>query len=199
MQKQIRHIWLAMLLGLPLLGLNISLAQASITANPLANKTNNIAQGLPPAKNQSLKVLNAFSGEFRILGRKDYNHDPEARFSPVDFAVSEGVLASKYYYPLIGVHQDNRFLTWSMKRLPLPPQQAKELVSNIHIIPANPNIAKQLQQVKRGDMVQLSGELVEIDDNGQTWRSSLSRDDVGEGACEILRVSSIRWVEKSVA
>jgi hypothetical protein len=157
----------------------------------------NVAKGLPPAKHQKVTVLAPYSGNFRILGFKDYQNDPESKFSPIDFAVSEGLLASKYYYPLIGIKLDNRFLTWSMKPLPLPPQKAMELVSNIHIIPANQAIAEELKQIKKGDLVQLAGDLVEVDDNGWTWRSSLTRDDVGEGACELLQVKSIKWVEKN--
>ncbi len=156
-----------------------------------------IARGLAPAKNQRLTVLQPYHGEFRILGRKDYQADQEAKFSPMDFAVSEGVLASKHYYPLIGVKQDNRYLTWNMQYLPLPAKKAMELVSNIHIIPANPQIASLLATVKQGDLVRLRGDLVEVDDNGWTWKSSLSRDDVGDGACEILRVASIEWIEKT--
>ncbi|XID75221.1 hypothetical protein ACF3NA_01290 [Alkanindiges sp. WGS2144] len=155
----------------------------------------NIAKGLPPAKNQHIKVLEQFSGEFRILGRKDYSNDREAQFSPVDFAVSEGILASKYYYPLIGVKQDNRYLTWRMSTLPVSPKKAIELVSNIHIIPANPAIAARLKQVKQGDLVQLQGDLVEVGNNDWTWRSSLSRNDVGDGACELLRVQSVKWID----
>lgn len=157
-----------------------------------------IARGLPPAKNQSLTVLQPYQGEFRILGRKDYQADQEAKFSPMDFAVSEGMLASKHYYPLIGIKQDNRYLTWNMQYLPLPAKKAMELVSNIHIIPANPQIANLLAKVKQGDLVRMRGDLVEVvDDNGWKWKSSLSRDDVGDGACEILRVSAIEWVEKT--
>lgn len=156
----------------------------------------NVAQGLPPAANQQVRVLEQFTGNFRILGRKDYHDDREAQFSPVDFAVSEGLLANKYYYPLIGVQQDNRYLTWSMSKLPLPPKKAMQLVSNIHIIPGNPQIATALKQVKQGDLVKLHGDLVEVDDHGWTWRSSLTRNDVGDGACEILRVQSIQWLEK---
>ncbi len=155
----------------------------------------NVAQGLAPAQNQHVKVLEQFAGQFRILGRKDYNNDREAQFSPVDFAVSEGILASKHYYPLIGIQQSNRYLTWRMNTLPLPPKKAMQLVSNIHIIPASPAIAAQLNTVKQGDLVQLHGDLVEIDDHGWKWTSSLSRDDVGDGACEILRVQAIRWIQ----
>lgn len=155
----------------------------------------NVAHGLAPTSNQNIKVLEQFSGQFRILGRKDYNSDREAQFSPVDFAVSEGVLANRYYYPLIGVRQSNRYLTWRMAKLPIAPKQAMQLVSNIHIIPANPSIATELKRVKQGDLVQLRGDLVEVDDNGWKWTSSLSRNDVGDGACELLRVQSIHWVK----
>ena len=67
-----------------------------------------------------------------------------------------------------------------------------------NIIPANSKIAAQLAQVHAGDLVQLQGYLVQINDHGWIWRSSLSRVDVGDGACEILRVQAIKWVEKSV-
>ncbi|RYD92284.1 MAG: hypothetical protein EOP50_12935 [Sphingobacteriales bacterium] len=164
-----------------------------------ADRVFNVAQGLAAGSNQQVQHLQGFAGEFRILGRKDYRSDREAQFSPVDFAVSEGVLASRAYYPLIGVRQDNRYLTWTMKSLPLPPQKAMQLVSNIHIIPANPAIAAQLARVSADDLVQLQGDLVQINDHGWIWRSSLSRVDVGDGACEILRVQSIKWVEKSRA
>lgn len=158
---------------------------------------NTVARGLAPARNQAVKTLQPYQGEFRILGRKDYQADQEAKFSPMDFAVSEGVLASRHYYPLIGVKQDNRYLTWGVKYLPLPAKRMKELVSNIHIIPATPHIADLLKKVNQGDLVRMRGDLVEVDDNGWTWKSSLSRDDVGDGACEILRVSAIEWVEKT--
>lgn len=185
------------ILMLTILSAVYSSAWAALPA--AADRVFNVAQGLGAGRNQQVQHLQGFAGEFRVLGRKDYRSDREAQFSPVDFAVSEGVLASRAYYPLIGVRQDNRYLTWTMKSLPLPPQKAMQLVSNIHIIPANPTVAGQLAQVRTGDLLQLQGDLVQINDHGWIWRSSLSRVDVGDGACEILRVHAIKWVEKSVA
>ncbi|MEZ7922714.1 MAG: hypothetical protein QMB80_05010, partial [Acinetobacter towneri] len=65
-----------------------------------------------------------------------------------------------------------------------------------HIIPANPKIAKDIQKVKRGDLVRLKGELVEVKDHDLVWTSSLTPTDTGDGACEVFRVSSIQWIEK---
>ncbi|HCK29161.1 MAG TPA: hypothetical protein DHW29_02480, partial [Acinetobacter ursingii] len=96
----------------------------------------------------------------------------------------------------IKINQYDRYLNWSMQTLPVPPDQAMKLVSNMHIIPANPDIAKQITQVKRGDLVRLKGELVEVKDNNLVWTSSLAPGGVGDGACEVFRVHSIQWIER---
>ncbi len=78
----------------------------------------------------------------------------------------------------------------------MPVEQAKQMVSNMHIIPANPEIAKAIKKVKRGDLVRMQGELVEVRDKDLVWKSSLTPTDTGDGACEVFRVSSIKWIEK---
>lgn len=53
----------------------------------------NIAKGLSPqVKDQSISVLQPFYGNFRILGSKVYQDDEQAKFSPIDYAVSWGLL-----------------------------------------------------------------------------------------------------------
>jgi len=83
-----------------------------------------------------------------------------------------------------------------MARPPIPPQYATQLVSNMHIIPANPEIAKEIKKVKRGDLIRLKGELVQVNDKNLVWKSALDWNGVGDGACKLIRVSSIQWIEK---
>lgn len=157
----------------------------------------NIANGLSPSvKDQSIAVLQPFYGNFRILGSKVYQDDEQAKFSPIDYAVSWGMFARPEIARKISVKQYDRFLNWKIDKLPVPANQAMQMVSNMHIIPANPKIAEQIKQVKRGDLVQLKGELVEIRDKDLVWKSSLTPTDTGEGACELFRVNSIQWIEK---
>ena len=157
----------------------------------------NIANGLSPvAKDQSISVLQPFNGDFRILGSKVYQDDEQAKFSPIDYAVSWGMFAHPEIARKISVNQYNRFINWKIDRLPVPANQAMQMVSNMHIIPANPQIAQQIKQVKRGDLVQLKGDLVEIRDKNLVWKSSLTPTDTGDGACELFRVNSIQWIEK---
>ncbi|HEV3148526.1 MAG TPA: hypothetical protein VGZ24_07735, partial [Chthoniobacterales bacterium] len=55
-------------------------------------------------------------------------------------------------------------------------------------------IASRCKSLRTGSLVHLSGELVEATGPGiGTWRSSLSRTDTGNGACELM------WVEKMSA
>ncbi|NUG51745.1 hypothetical protein [Acinetobacter lactucae] len=157
----------------------------------------NIANGLSPIeKDQSISVLKPFQGNFRILGSKVYQNDEQAKFSPIDYAVSWGLFAQPEIARHISVKQYDRYLNWKIPKLPVPAEQAMQMVSNMHIIPANPEIAQQIKQVKRGDLVYLKGDLVEIKDKNLVWQSSLTPTDTGDGACELFRVQAIHWVEK---
>lgn len=171
--------------------------QSQVSASQL-DVTHNVARGLPIAtQGQSMDSLKPFQGEFRVLSTKIYTDDIQAKFSPIDYAVSWGLFADPAIAKNIHVRQYDRFLNWQMSHLPVPPNIAMQMVSNMHIIPANPDVAKQIQKVNRGDLIRLTGELVEIKDGSMVWRSSLTNTDGGEGGCELFRVHSIQWVEKS--
>ncbi len=173
------------------------LATSMLQVSASASVDYNIAKGLAPlSKDQSIKKLQTFKGDFRILGSKIYAHDQQAKFSPIDYAVSWGLFAEPEIARHITVNQYDRYLNWKIDRLPVPAEQAMQMVSNMHIIPANPEIAKQIKHVKRGDLVRLKGELVEIKDKDMVWTSSLTPTDTGDGACEVFRVSSIQWIER---
>jgi hypothetical protein len=60
----------------------------------------------------------------------------------------------------------------------------------MHMIPATPLIERRLTALRPNDVVRLRGYLVEAEaPDGWRWRSSLSREDTGAGACEVV------WVE----
>ena len=110
----------------------------------------NIAQGLNPVeKDQSISVLQPFQGNFRILGSKVYQNDEQAKFSPIDYAVSWGLFAQPEIARHISVKQYDRYLNWKIPKLPVPADQAMQMVSNMHIIPANPQIAQQIKQQRK--------------------------------------------------
>ena len=62
--------------------------------------------------------------------------------------------------------------------------------ANMHLIPSNPAIEDAIDGIRQGELIRLSGQLVRVDaEDGWHWVSSLSRDDTGNGACELI------WVE----
>jgi hypothetical protein len=79
-----------------------------------------------------------------------------------------------------------------------PPFNA-EKISNNHLIPADATIARRIQSIHIGDQVRMKGLLVDytVTSHGReifTRRTSLTRADTGNGACEILYVTEISLV-----
>lgn len=68
-------------------------------------------------------------------------------------------------------------------------------LSNNHILARNLRVRRQIQSIRIGDQVSLSGKLIkysEIPGNGFERISSLIRTDTGNGACEVFMVDSVK-------
>lgn len=64
--------------------------------------------------------------------------------------------------------------------------------ANMHLIPADAAVAQALRGVRAGQNVRIDGWLVQADaPDGWRWRSSLTREDSGGGACELVYVCGI--------
>ena len=64
--------------------------------------------------------------------------------------------------------------------------------ANMHVIPANARRAARLEAAKPGNVVTMHGRLVDVRGaDGFTWKTSLRRDDSGEGACELFWADEI--------
>jgi len=138
-----------------------------------------------------LTALAQFALEARVLSRQDYHLDRESQLAPVDLALGWGGMSDSAVLNQLDIRQSGRFYFYRwMGAPPLPPQQIIRESANMHLIPATAEIARQLREVRPGQIVQLSGQLVEARAaDGWYWRSSLTREDSGAGACELV------WVE----
>jgi hypothetical protein len=136
----------------------------------------------------------AFSIRARVLSRENYYLGTEADLAPMDLALGWGAMSDQAILDRIDITQGSR---WYFTRYELPaPLADRDIIrhsGNMHMVPANPQILRQLKQVRRGDIVQVQGYLVDVDHpSGFRWRTSLSRDDTGGGSCEILYLERIR-------
>jgi hypothetical protein len=65
-------------------------------------------------------------------------------------------------------------------------------LAQMHMIPSTDEIASRLGRVRPGQLVTVSGYLVDVRGaNGFTWKTSLSRSDTGDGSCEVVWVESL--------
>jgi hypothetical protein len=147
--------------------------------------------GLQPLPGYRIIPLQPFSLTARVLAREDYHFDAGAKFSPTDLLLGWGVMADPQVISVIRFSQSNRFGFWQVDQFPVPRRDIETNSSNMHMIPANPAVAKTLADVREGERIALSGQLVRVEgDDGFRWVSSLSREDTGAGACELI------WVEQ---
>ena len=74
----------------------------------------------------------------------------------------------------------------------MPPDEIVRSSANMHMIPADETVAAALRRVRRDQTVHIDGWLVQADAaDGWRWRSSLTREDSGGGACELVYVCRI--------
>ena len=140
----------------------------------------------------SVTPLADFSLTAKVLSRTDYRFDKEADLSPTDLALGWGPMSNEAVLAHFDISQRNRWYYWRSDNLPLSAQQVTEHSANMHIIPANADVARTLKRVRKGDLVSLSGNLVKVKDtNGWQWISSLTRSDSGDGSCELVWVKEL--------
>jgi hypothetical protein len=83
----------------------------------------------------------------------------------------------------------------------LTPAFRPEKMSNNHLIPADRAIARRIGAIRVGDQIRMTGLLVDytVTKDGRhvfTRRTSLTRGDTGNGACEILYVTGLSVVAR---
>lgn len=141
----------------------------------------------------SVQPLAGFSIEARVLGREDYFIGREADFSPTDLALGWGRMTEDAVLAQLNISQGGRWYRYSWKNEPpIPLGEIIRSSANMHMVPADDAVAEALRDIDAGDRVRIDGWLVQVNTpDGWRWRSSLTREDSGGGACEVVYVCSI--------
>jgi len=151
--------------------------------NQTKNQTNFTLNGF------TITPLQSFEIEARVLSTAHYFVGREADLAPVDLALGWGPMSDEAVLSKIDITQSNRFYFWHVDAFPIPREQIEANSANMHMIAADSLIEKTLKSIRSGQVVKLSGYLVEVKAaDGWHWRSSLSRTDTGNGACELVYV-----------
>jgi len=143
-------------------------------------------------KGYQVTPLAEFSLDARILGTEHYNLGRESDLSPVDLALGWGPMSDSAIISQLSISQSGRFYHWSASRLPIPKQAISSHSANMHMVPADTRVEKALKSLREGEVVRIAGYLIRADaPDGWHWVSSLTRDDSGNGACELVWVREI--------
>lgn len=169
---------------------------------PLAISPGMLAPNAPkqrPLRNEAaftyaehrIQPLASFALEARVLRREDYRFDRAAKLSPVDLALGWGPMSDTAVLSQLEIRQSHRWYHWRAEELPISREEIEHHSANMHLIPATPAIAKRVDRIRPGQLVRISGKLVGVEGPDHWhWRSSLSREDTGDGSCEVI------WVEE---
>jgi hypothetical protein len=134
-----------------------------------------------------------FEVKGRVLGQLAYDADTVAELSPVDIALGWGAMSDSRVLAHFEVSQGERFFYWRTEHAPVPRATIERYTTNVHAIPATPEIERRLRMVRAHDVVHLSGLLVNAyrPADGYRWKTSIVRDDTGDGACEIVYITDL--------
>lgn len=163
---------------------------ALVTSDPIQE---NLSQATPiNFKNYTITPMADFSITARVLSRENYHLDKEAELAPVDLALGWGPMSDSKVLEKIEITQSNRWYHWNAREFPIPRRDIETHSANMHMIPADTGVALALDNAVKGSIIELHGKLVSITQKGGWhWKSSMTREDTGNGACEVIWVENI--------
>jgi hypothetical protein len=135
----------------------------------------------------------AYDVTARILSREDYRFDAIADLVPEDLALGWGPMSDNSVLAHFDISQGVRFYNWRPRdALSLAREAVTSHSGNTHVIPADQNVRSQLARLRVGQVVHLTGALVDAKRDDGAWvQTSMTRTDSGPGACEVLLVQSV--------
>ena len=141
----------------------------------------------------TIKPLATYRVTAVVLSRSRYRNDPGAKLAPVDLALGWGPMSVAGVINDLSISQSGRWYDYAWKgEPPLEVDAIAQNSANTHCLPATREVRAQLLNVKRHELVTLSGYLVEVTHpDGYRWLSSLTRQDVRGGSCEVMWITSV--------
>ena len=141
----------------------------------------------------TIEKLASYEIRAAVKSRQDYTADYPAQVSPFDLALAWGELNKPAIDRHVRYSQSGRWYYFQYDaEVPVDEAYIYQHSANVHLIPENKQIERQLKRIRKNDLVELTGYLVRVRFDNGPWTSSLSRQDTGDGSCEILYVKSVK-------
>jgi hypothetical protein len=139
-----------------------------------------------------------------VMSKRKYTHGWGSEVAPFDLAIVWGMLTYPQVQKQLSIKHDSLRMAYFRikgKDLPVDMEYAASHGSNNHIIPASDAIFRAVDRhVKVHDKIVLEGYLVNVEGRNTEQRismkTSLTREDEGRGACEIIYVTRVQVENK---
>lgn len=144
-------------------------------------------------KNYQITPLADFDIKAKILSKTNYSLGRESELSNIDLALGWQNMSDESVLEKITISQSNRWYFWRVQQFPIPRNQIETQSANMHMVPANDQVADAIAMAKQGQLIAIEGYLIRADaDDGWHWQSSLTRKDTGANACELVFVQQFQ-------
>ena len=140
----------------------------------------------------TIEPVAVFAARGRVLGVERYRFDREANLAPYDIILGWKEMSDEQVLEKVSFRQGFRFYDYDYEIQGMPVRLISHNSANIHLIPANNNIENIIGNLREGEMIFISGKLVNVRGSGSWfWKTSTSRTDLGDNSTEILYVEKI--------
>ncbi len=141
------------------------------------------------------------AGIMKVISGNEYYND----ISVKDVAIAYGPMAlEKNHKKVEYVMTGSRRISYAIKDQTLfedvgDLETVKTYITNNHLIAANEYVERLLKSINKDDYVEISGYLVKAEWKDGIYRyaleSSTTREDTGNGACEVIYVENVKWIK----
>ncbi|SNU05679.1 hypothetical protein SAMN06297422_104135 [Lachnospiraceae bacterium] len=173
------------------------------TEAPVQTETTGFTDFTMNGYNVHISYLYEYEIDALVVHTHDYGGlDLASKLAPRDIALAWGTVAQ--YNDVVDFHwkQSGRWYSWTGSYDEIAKVGGTSGVNtqsaNNHLIPADSTVRSMIKRMRRGDHVKLKGYLVNVDATKPDgsyfyWNSSTTREDTGNGACEVMYVTNVEF------
>ena len=130
--------------------------------------------------------------EARVLSKKRYYEDREAKFAPYDIVLGWGPMSDEKNLDQILVKQSDRYYYWEMIQPSIGIGEIRTHSANVRFITSNEEESDKLADLRIGQVIRVKGYLVDVkSEEGWTIKSSSKRNDSGKEGSEIIWINDL--------
>lgn len=146
-------------------------------------------------QNFTAKLHHYYELEATVLMKKSYKNEWDGHIQPYDFVLAWKDMTDNNFLKKIKIKQSGRWYYYKWEENGIDFKRVGHNSSNTHMIPANEDIRDILDDIDEGESYYFEGYLTDLNYQDQyndiLLKSSIRRDDTGDGACERFYVTKI--------